>query len=216
MIREPTSQIGIFLFDSSGKSDPAFCGRPESAVHRPLVNRLPRFCHETDTSSEPQAEGDHSLRQALLSQLGDREFVDILLEDKSALLWAMVKSALGAWTDGFASARLVSKLDRDDIGFVEDNWLLSKVMSSHKTMQENISMLKEVLCLLQSRGCATLRCGHGTRASGFVDSLTTDYQHLIEDAEKQAGLLTQRINTLAAIRSIHESGKAIEQSDAIG
>lgn len=189
---------------------------PESAVHRPLIDRLPKFSPETNIPSDYRAEGDHCLRQALLSQLKDREFIGILLEDKSTLLWAMVKSALGSWIDVSDLFRELSSTDNHDIELLDDNRLLSDVMHSHKVAHQNISMLKEVLGLLQSRGCSSLRCGHGTRASGFVDSLMADYEHLVQDAEKQAGLLTQRINTLAAIRSIHESGKAIEQADAIG
>jgi len=211
-----TSPKGIFLFDSSGRSNPAHYGSPESSVHRPLRDPLPRFSPETTIPTEHQAEKDHSLREAFLSKVYDREFIDILLQDPSILLWVVMNSALGAWLDVFAALRRERVPEDADIEGVNDDWRLSKLLAFRRTMQENMSMLKEILSLLQSRGCATLKCGQGTRASGFMDSLTIDYRHLVEDAEKEVGLLTQRINTFAAIRSIHESGKAIEQSDAIG
>ncbi|KAN0102271.1 hypothetical protein V8E51_012781 [Hyaloscypha variabilis] len=207
-----TSKIGIFLFDSVSGSHP---GSVVSFVNRQFSNTLPRFSTDEEIVL-PLYGSDHSLRGAFLHQFQDSRFLEAILEDNSALLWAILKANFGAWRHTVGWWDNFSRLRRDDGAYIDDNRFLWHLMDQNGLRLENLEMLKHSLKVLQFGGCDMLRAQQGTQAHKVMTGLTIDYEELVKRTEGQIVGIQHRLSTLAAIRSITESEKSIKQSEKIG
>lgn len=140
----------------------------------------------------------------------------MVLEDNSALLWAVLKATYGPWLYVVQWWDNFSILTRDDDDQVDDNWLLWHLMDQNALRLQNLGMLKHSLKIIQFGGCGTMRRQQGTQAHNAMAGLLIDYKELVERTEGQLVGVQHRLGTLAAIRSITESEKSIKQSEKIG
>ncbi|KAK1753635.1 hypothetical protein QBC47DRAFT_386834 [Echria macrotheca] len=205
--------IGIFLFDSMPFSYQLCDQRPRA--RRSLFSTYPRFMSSTVSAPSP---GDHddSLRGALLAELRRTEFVDALAEDNSTVIWAILKSMSGAWQEVVRSADHHASLKADGVGPGDDNRLLLVLMDGHAAVKDNIVMLRQLLITAKPQGYAGISSKPGTRVSTKIEGVIIDIEDLVKRSENQLAMIQQRIATLAALRSIHESQKAINQAELIG
>lgn len=214
----------ILLFDSIGEpKDPSRRG----SVFRPVFDEVLPFSaggtprvltHPIYPQLYPRrASFNQSTRTAILSQLMQRKFIEEILQDNALLLCAVINCMAGAWLEVIGETEdCIQPSSQDITEFVHDNIFLEVLMDFFAEIHENITMLTKSLALLKSRGCSTLRCKDGSVASRLMMNLTIDFQELLRRAQQHKSQVQQRIVTIAAVRSITESGRAIEQSDAIG
>ncbi|PMD42012.1 hypothetical protein L207DRAFT_580691 [Hyaloscypha variabilis F] len=186
-----------------------------SSVNRQFSNTLPRFSTNEEIVLLLYG-SDHSLRGAFLHQFQDSRFLEAILEDNSALLWAILKANFGAWLYSVGWWDNFSRLTRQDDKFIGDNQFLWHLMDQHVLRLQNLAMLKHSLKVLQYGGCNMLRAQQGTQAHKAMTGLTIDYEELVKRTEDQIVGIQHRLSTLAAIRSITESEKSIKQSEKIG
>ncbi|KLP18058.1 Uncharacterized protein LW94_13519 [Fusarium fujikuroi] len=143
------------------------------------------------------------------------EFLRALIEDNAALLCAILKSILGSWLQVINFLDL-STVDHQDIDFQDDNWFLWNLMEGYQLRQQNLQMLKRTLRIIRCQGCVSLRTVVGSKAEEAMKDLLIDFEDVTKRAEYLLSTVEKRITTMAALRSIHESEKAIRQSDRIG
>ncbi|KAM7203472.1 hypothetical protein V8F20_004066 [Naviculisporaceae sp. PSN 640] len=217
---ENKCRVGILLFDSIGESLDL---STRSSIYRPLFDRIPPFSASSMLPIPPRpvpsrgVRFNQSTRAAILSQFTQRRFVEQILQDNGLLFCAVMNCLAGAWLDVISRTEHDIQPSSEDITeFVQDNLFLEALMDLFPEVHENIAMLTESLALLRSRGCHPVRCKNGTVASELIKNLTIDFQDLLRRAEQHKIEIQQRVVTIAAVRSITESSKAIEQSDAIG
>lgn len=202
---------GIFLFDSTGKLGRRGC----LSVDASLFSAYPRF-NSGNVPASRCGDYSNSIREALLEGLERNEFLKALTEDHSTIIWAVLKFISAAWQEIVCQIDLDAALNAGDIEFEDDNSLLSVLMDGHMCIEQNLAMLRLFLIIAQPQGYAGLWSKPGTRVSTKIEDIVTDIEDLIKRSEKHLAVFQQRIATLAALRSISESGKAIKQADLIG
>jgi hypothetical protein len=184
-------------------------------VYRPMWDLPPRF--SVNEYSPLNVVGlDHSLRGSFLQQLKYERFLKAVLEDHSTILCTILKAILGAWLEVVGSLDLDARLESEDVEFQDNNRFLWHLMDRHHLRQQNFRMIKHLVTIVESQGCQTFRTKPGTQAYEAMKSLKVDLTDILSRTQYQSSMIERRVTNLAALRSIHESQKAIEQSDYIG
>ncbi|KAM7197269.1 CorA-like Mg2+ transporter domain containing protein [Rhypophila sp. PSN 637] len=212
-------EVGIFLFDSIGESRSNASIPSMSSVNRPLFGSIPTFftTHATRLPLAHLTVSRSSTRFALLSQLGDKRFIQQIGHDKAILLCAIINNVIGAWFEVMLDVEREVRPGGRDVMFAmhADNFL-QQLADSFAEVGRNTDFLRKSLDLMRSGGCSTLRCTQGTEASLFRGGLTADLEDLVRRSEDFRGEIQQRIALVSAVQSIMESKKAVQQADAVG
>jgi hypothetical protein len=205
------SSIAILLFDSNGSTD----GTYHSLAQLPLFDTFPRFS-TTETLPTHMEMGSSLMRICLLKQLVSEGFLGAILEDHSTILCAVLQSMLGAWLEVVHDNAYNTRLQSSDQHHRESSWILWHLMDEHRHRQQGLEMLKKSLTVIRARGCEFFRSKPGTQAEAAMKRLEVDFTDLISQTERQLALIERRLATLASMRSIHESEKAMKQSEYMG
>jgi hypothetical protein len=160
--------------------------------------------------------GDCSLRSGLLEQLHDVQFLEALSKDRSIVLWAILRRIAVEWQAAIDSHEYAIQAGAaDDFHFTDDNWMIWNTTDATTRCQNDLKMLKESYNVIESGGPTSLRYLPGTPSEEVVGNLKADFADLIDRTEKCITGYRHRIAVMAAVRSIHESEKAIKQSSTI-
>lgn len=209
-----TRPIAIILFDSNSGAELPHKGYV--FVERPLIYALPR-CSTTETPLNHMDLGSSWTRQMLLKQFMSKEFLEACLEDQSTILCAVLQTMLGAWRDIFCeSLKFEDDLLSINKDFATDNKGLWHHMDRHRFQLQNLESLNQSLAVAQARGCESFRSKPGTKADAAMKRLEIAFTDLVSQVEREISLLERRLAILASLRSIHESEKAIKQSEYMG
>lgn len=207
-------RIAILLFDSIG---PTRFHYSQNALTATLFRRPDHYTPNFEPIASTGLWEDYSLRSSLLQQLQSTKFLDALAEDSSIILWALLKRVAVDWQEIITSHEFaVQDEGGDDSDFTDDNWMIWRHTESTSRCQDDLKMLKASYAVIECGGPESLRYRSGTHSEEVVGELRVDFADLIERTEKCISGYRHRITLLAAIRSIHESEKAIKQSNTIG
>ena len=188
-------------------------------LRRSAIDSLPSF-----PSTDPKKTTEsicldaqlHSFRSSFVDQLLREEFLNLILKDRAILLCAILEPMLGAWLEVVAQSDFYSQIEKGDILWTDNNEKLWKIVERHQFSRQNLDMLRKSFAVIRHKGISSLRAQRSSSAYRGFTNLETDFGDLITQTEQQLEGMQQRIVALAALRSIAESERAIEQSNKLG
>jgi len=189
--------------------------RDKIPLNRHLFRQLPRFSSYSSNKIQVTAL-DHSLRRAILVQFKQDEFLRAVLEDETTLLCAALNCIAGEWIELNAALHAQSSISGTNERLWEENTHFWSTVGYISTCQQYLVMVRETLEALKSPFFNKSMDGSKKQATLITEKLGRDYSQILRETESNLASLRQLASTIAAIRSITESEKAIERADSMG